>query len=365
MEENKVENKIQKEPKKQFYQQKWFMIVVIITVIAIIAKVASSKEELVNWSNLQLSEHIPEPKRGRISEGVNLEDYLSISIKNVSNEYYEEYKKECIERGYMVESEKSGSQYEAFNKEGYKLRIAYIGKEISLSLKAPEQMNEFVWPTNGIGAMLPATTSTLGKITSDSSSTFRIQVGNTTIEEYNRYVKACEEKGFTMDYDREEKYYRAKNIEGYQLSLSYLGANHMEIAIEKPKEEKSTQSVSQEANNTKTNPPSNDNQTNNKQNTSTNLVKENKEGEISKEFKAAMDSYEAFMEEYIDFMKKYTNSNGTDFSLLSEYSKYMSKYADVCRDFEKWKSEDINTKELAYYMEVQTRVNQKLLEITN
>lgn len=362
MEENKVEKEIQKEPKKQFYKQKWFMIVVILSVMVIIGKVATNNKEKVNWSKLQLSEYIPEPKKGRIREGVDSDDYLSISIENVSNEYYEEYKKACIEKGYTVESEKSGDRYEAFNKEGYKLNIAYIGKEISLSLKAPEKMNEFTWPTNGIGAMLPATTSTLGKITSDSSNSFRIQVGNTTIEEYHQYVKSCEAKGFNLDYHREEKYYNAKNIEGYKLRLSYLGASQMEIAIEKPKEEKPTQNSNPEQNNETTNISQNSSY-----NTSTNSVGKNKEkdGEISKEFKKAMDHYEAFMDEYIAFMKKYANSNGTDLSLLSEYSKYMSQYAEVCKDFEKWKNEEINTKELAYYLEVQTRVNQKLLEITN
>ena len=62
MEENKVEKEIQKEPKKQFYKQKWFMIVVILSVMVIIGKVATNNKEKVNWSKLQLSEYIPEPK---------------------------------------------------------------------------------------------------------------------------------------------------------------------------------------------------------------------------------------------------------------------------------------------------------------
>ncbi|MDO5557903.1 MAG: hypothetical protein Q4G05_06710 [Clostridia bacterium] len=41
-----------------------------------------------------------------------------------------------------------------------------------------------------------------------------------------------------------------------------------------------------------------------------------------------MDSYESFINEYITFMKKYKASNGTDMSLISDYAKYMSKYAE-------------------------------------
>ena len=78
-----------------------------------------------------------------------------------------------------------------------------------------------------------------------------------------------------------------------------------------------------------------------------------------------MDSYEKFIDEYVVFMKKYKASNGTDLSLISDYSKYMTKYAEMMEKFEKWESSDMNTKEAAYYLEVQTRVTKKLLEVAN
>ena len=83
---------------------------------------------------------------------------------------------------------------------------------------------------------------------------------------------------------------------------------------------------------------------------------------LSKEFKAAMDSYEKFMDEYVAFMKKYSN-NPSDLSLLADYAYYISKYADFVEDFEKWEDEEMNTVETAYYIDVQSRVNKKLLEV--
>lgn len=88
------------------------------------------------------------------------------------------------------------------------------------------------------------------------------------------------------------------------------------------------------------------------------------DGKLGKDFKTAMDSYENFMNEYVDFMKKY-NENPSDLSLLSDYADYMSDYTDFVEDFEKWEDEDLNDAELAYYLDVQTRVTKKLLEITN
>ena len=84
-------------------------------------------------------------------------------------------------------------------------------------------------------------------------------------------------------------------------------------------------------------------------------------GNLDPDFKAAMDSYEDFMDEYVDFMKKY-KANPTDITLLADYADYMSDYTDFVEDFEAWEDEDLNADELAYYLEVQTRVSKKLLE---
>ena len=76
-----------------------------------------------------------------------------------------------------------------------------------------------------------------------------------------------------------------------------------------------------------------------------------------------MDSYEEFMDEYVAFMKKYAESDGTDTALLTDYANYMSKYADFVEKFDKWESEDMNAVETAYYIDVQARVSKRLLEV--
>lgn len=81
------------------------------------------------------------------------------------------------------------------------------------------------------------------------------------------------------------------------------------------------------------------------------------------DFKNAMDSYETFMGEYCDFMAKYNESDGSDLSLLSDYASFLSQYAEMAESFEAWDSEDLTDAETAYYLEVQTRVSQKLLEV--
>lgn len=84
---------------------------------------------------------------------------------------------------------------------------------------------------------------------------------------------------------------------------------------------------------------------------------------LRSDFKEAMDNYESFMNDYVDFMKKY-QANPTDLSLITDYATYINKYNELSQSFEKWDSSDMNDAETAYYLEVQTRVNNKLLEVS-
>ena len=86
------------------------------------------------------------------------------------------------------------------------------------------------------------------------------------------------------------------------------------------------------------------------------------EDEIRPDIKEAIDKYESFMNQYCDFMKSY---DATDMSLLSEYSELMTEYAEMSASFDAIENEDLTTAELAYYMEVQSRVSQALLEVSN
>lgn len=82
---------------------------------------------------------------------------------------------------------------------------------------------------------------------------------------------------------------------------------------------------------------------------------------LGKEFKQAMDSYEETMDAYIAFMVKYTNSKGTDPQLFKDYAEWLKKYANAIDAFEKWENNNLNKEEAKYYVEVQTRVTQKLI----
>lgn len=81
---------------------------------------------------------------------------------------------------------------------------------------------------------------------------------------------------------------------------------------------------------------------------------------IRPEFKEALDSYEKFFDEYVEFMEKFSASDNT-LSMLAEYSDFMTKYAETLSAMEALDDGEMSKEEAAYYLEVTTRINQKLL----
>lgn len=354
MEEKNIEvakQKLKQNNEKPFYKKWWFVVGTIVLIIVVFNTISNGNNK-TKWSELELGKYIPEAKKGKIDVGSNLDDYLSMSIENVSKSYYQEYKNDCIKMGYTVESKSNGDRYEAFNNDGYELSLSYISDDIWIILQAPEEMKEIEWTSQGLSAMLPKPSSTYGKIVSDSSNSFRVHIGKTTIDEFNKYVTECQNKGFNVDYNKQEENYYAKNSDGYRLSVNYLGFNTIDILIQVPEKKEDSK---EETNNSKVEE---------KQKNETSTNNNNNSNEIRKEFKDAMDSYEKYMDEYVAFMKKY-NANPSDMSLLNDYGKMLEKYNQFTKDFEKWKDNDLNTAETSYYLDVQTRVTKKLLEVAN
>lgn len=357
------EKKKKEKVKKPFYKKGWFIILVIIILFSAISSIKNNKVEEINWnSDIELSNMLPEPKSKKADISINSDSYMSVYIHKTTKEDYKEYLSECENKGYNLEADKSTTYYYAYNSEGYKLSLSYDenNSKMNISLDAPMEMNNIQWPTSELAQLLPIPKSTVGNISTDTSNRLYVYIGNTSLEDYNTYVNECSQKGFSVDYDKGEKYYNAKDSNGNKLSLDYIGGNTMTIEISKVEEMTATDTTQPTATDTNNQKTPEKTTSEEPKETSTKLV-----NGMRPEFKEAMDSYEKFMTEYCDFMKKYADSNGNDLTLLADYAKYMSEYSKFVSDFEKWDSdESMNTAETAYYIDVQARVSKKLLEVS-
>jgi len=86
---------------------------------------------------------------------------------------------------------------------------------------------------------------------------------------------------------------------------------------------------------------------------------------VDPKLKRFLDEYEAFFDEYIDFMEKLDSADASDMTWLNEYAEYMDKYSDYMSALEAYDTETMSDADAAYYFEVTTRVSTKLLNIAN
>ena len=83
--------------------------------------------------------------------------------------------------------------------------------------------------------------------------------------------------------------------------------------------------------------------------------------DVSPEFKATMDSYEAFFDEFIVFLKAMSeDSDGT--AALLNYAAMMMQYAETVEKLDAIDESRLSPADDAYYIEVMARIEVKLLQ---
>ena len=327
------------------------------------AKNTDSKKVGFDWEEGSVANVLPHPETDKIEIMIDDEESFYATVEGYSEEDYKAYVEKCKQKGFEVDSESDNMSFDAYNDEGYKLSLIYFGESgLSIELEAPKGFDEFKWPSSEIAKLLPKPKSNVGKIEWETSYGFVIYVSETSLEEYNAYVEECSKNGFTVDYQKGDDYYYGDNADGYHLSLKYEGNNTMFVRIDEPDNTEDADSkvddnvdeevTIDESNNSKDKDSKKDKNT-----------KETSEG-VSPEFKKAMDSYEAFFDEYVKFMKKYMNADSDDMlSMASDYADYMKKYTETMEAMNEINEDELSTADALYYAEVNARISVKLLEV--
>ncbi|MFU0591237.1 DUF6591 domain-containing protein [Gardnerella leopoldii] len=354
--------------KKPIYKRFWFYLLSIIIIVVAICGFLNIKKldngVVINWNEMVLGSELPNPpsNMGKIIE--NSSEEMNVDINNISAKQFNDYIKACKDKGFTVDSKTDSTEYSSYNSEGYKLKLLRYesNNQLSIALNAPMEMSPITWPSSKAANQLPVPKSIFGKFSYENEDSFKVYIGNTSMEDYEKYVKACSDKGFTVDYSKKDDLYNAKNNSGWDLSLGYEGNNIMSISISAPDNESKDSDDDNKSDAkkdaAKAAPKQATPKAEPKPKTNTKLV-----NGLRSDFKAAMDSYETVMDEYVAFMKKY-KKNPTDKTILNEYSAYLDKYNDAVKKFNNWHSKDLNSDELNYYVDVQARVSKKLIAVS-
>ena len=107
----------------------------------------------------------------------------------------------------------------------------------NLSNAADNKGTPFEWNDIVLSEMLPTPDSTVGEIHSNSQTELMLDVHGISEAQFNDYIDACKEKGFTIEADLSGISFSAYNQDGYKLSLSYYeSSSELSINIDAPME---------------------------------------------------------------------------------------------------------------------------------
>lgn len=100
-----------------------------------------------------------------------------------------------------------------------------------------EQSVTYTWPTSGINQFLPQPPTQYGRIKTDDETRFNMEVYNISDSQFEDYVKACKEKGFTISITKNDEVFYAYHEEQYKLDIIYWDDKEkMDILIDAPLE---------------------------------------------------------------------------------------------------------------------------------
>ena len=230
---------VQKERVAKTVKSKAITYTVLIIVILIFLLVRNGTFDNITLSNIpleipetELSIVMPKIDGGKGEIVTNNSEYFTVEYYGISDADFEHYKNLCKEKGFVIDVQSDSSLFDAFNNDGYNIRVTHYDSEMHVHITDDMEMSTIVWPTSDIAKQLPVPKSDYGNLYSSSDSCIIVYIGNTTIEDFNSYVYECMKKGFEKDVSHTDYHFHADNKAGYNVTVEYRGFNTMFIRID-------------------------------------------------------------------------------------------------------------------------------------
>ena len=116
------------------------------------------------------------------------------------------------------------------------LLFASVSRGISASKKEAERNTPYTWPSTGLALQLPQPEIPSGKILANTDDSFALELHNVSQEDFSDYIRACKEKGFSIEPESSSFLYEAYNDEGYSLLLTYSSSSKdLDVQLDAPR----------------------------------------------------------------------------------------------------------------------------------
>ena len=374
-------------------------IVVVVLVVVVVAAYAISTQQQAakkanqtyTWPSSELAQLLPQPKSDKGEVIANSDTDLTVTVRSTEEADYSDYLQQVKGKGFTEEAKNDTNKYTAYDAEGNELELSFNAteKEMRIDLDAAEKMGELTWPTTGPATLVPAPTSTTGKVTTNSSDTFSAKVGGTPKDDFAAYAEQVFEAGFDVNYSRGDTSFTADNADGAHVSVSYAGANVMSVSVTTAKQGSATTESAADKPDVKADAKQAEEQVEASEKkaeeakdsgkgtdtsktktdagaallgTVSNAVANVTGGAVDPDVKEMLDSYETFMNNWVDFAKKYEDE-GEPADMLADYTDLLQQELDWVNKINALDTSEFSDADMAYYLAVTGRVTARLAEL--
>jgi DNA-directed RNA polymerase subunit M/transcription elongation factor TFIIS len=187
------------------------------------------------WPESGLAKLLPQPEQTTGYIYTNSASSFEINVPCTSESEWTAYVARLKLAGFTIDPTSYSSSYTAYNEQGYSASVDYweYSKPAYMEIRINEPLTarEIVWPTVGVGSLLPTPPSLLGTIETDSSDSFRALITQMTTTDFSTYCTTCINAGFNKDYNRQDTCFYGYDNQGNHLTVEYRGYNIVEISV--------------------------------------------------------------------------------------------------------------------------------------